>query len=145
MARRVPLSSEASASAIVRAYQLVGFTPERDMRYVEINRQLRALLPDIVDEAISNMARLGGTVLQDDRSELLTVNDEFTVSICIARCQETVAGTLRWKIRFDTGLSPDVIVALRMDRENEVIQDLSLPNTTSGNIHDEVRRESAAH
>jgi hypothetical protein len=93
------------------------------MRYVEINRQVRALLPDIVDEAISNIAQLGGTVLQDDRSELLTVNNEFTVSICIARCHETVAGTLRWKIRFDTGLSPDVIVALRMDRENEAVQD----------------------
>jgi hypothetical protein len=51
------------------------------------------------------------------------VNNEFTVSICIARCHETAAGTLRWKIRFDTSLSPDVIVALRMDRENEAVQD----------------------
>src|SRR5581483_1529846 len=93
------------------------------MRYVEINRQLRALLPDIVDEAISTIAQLGGRVLQDDRSDLITVNDEFTVSVCIARCHESVAGTLRWKIRFDTSLSPDVIVALRMDRENEAIQD----------------------
>jgi CRP-like cAMP-binding protein len=121
----LPSSSTYSArfGSLGRAYQLVGFTPDRDMRYVEINRQLRALLPDIVDEAISNIALLGGTVLQDDRSELLTVNDEFTVSICIARCHETAAGTLRWKIRFDTGLSPDVIVALRMDRENETVQD----------------------
>ena len=121
----LPSSSTYSArfGSLVRAYQLVGFTPERDMRYVEINRQLRALLPDIVDEAISNIAQLGGRVLQDDRNELLTVNDEFTVSLCIARCHETAAGSLRWKIRFDTSLSPDVIVALRMDRENTSIQD----------------------
>ena len=32
-------------------------------------------------------------------------------------------GSLRWKIRFDTSLSPDVIVALRMDRQNEAVQD----------------------
>jgi DNA invertase Pin-like site-specific DNA recombinase len=121
----LPSSStyRARFGSLSRAYQLVGFTPERDMRYVEINRQLRTLLPDIVDEAISNIAQLGGSVLQDDRNELLTVNDEFTVSICIARCHETAAGTLRWKIRFDTSLSPDVIVALRMDRENEAVQD----------------------
>jgi DNA invertase Pin-like site-specific DNA recombinase len=121
----LPSSSTYSArfGSLVCAYQLVGFTPERDMRYVEINRLLRALLPDIVDETISNIAQLGGRVIQDDRSELLTVNDEFTVSICIARCHETAAGSLRWKIRFDTSLSPDVIVALRMDRQNEAVQD----------------------
>ena len=44
-------------------------------------------------------------------------------SVCIARCQETAAGTLRWQIRFDTGLAPDMTVAVRMDRENQVIQD----------------------
>ncbi|MCW5701975.1 MAG: recombinase family protein [Bradyrhizobium sp.] len=121
----LPSSSTYSArfGSLGRAYQLVGFTPDRDMQYVEINRLLRALLPDVVDEAISNVAQLGGKVLQDDRSELLTVNDEFTVSICIARCQETAAGSLRWKIHFDTSLSPDVVVALRMDRQNRAVQD----------------------
>jgi DNA invertase Pin-like site-specific DNA recombinase len=121
----LPSSSTYSArfGSLGRAYQLVGFTPERDMQYVEINRLLRALLPDVVDEAISNIAQLGGKGLQDDRSELLTVNDEFTVSICIARCQETASGSLRWKIRFDTNPSPDVVVALRMDRQNQAVQD----------------------
>lgn len=71
---------------------------------MEINRQLRTLLADIVDEAISNIAQLGGRVSQDDRSEVLTVNEEFTVSLCIARCQATAAGSLRWKIRFDKGV-----------------------------------------
>lgn len=124
-AEGLPSSSTYSArfGSLARAYQLVGFTPERDMRYIEINRQLRALLPDIIDETISNIAQLGGAVMQADRSELLTVNNEFTVSICIARCHVTAAGSLRWKIRFDTTLSPDVIVALRMDRENESVLD----------------------
>ena len=56
-------------------------------------------------------------------SELLSVNKEFTVSISVARCQATAAGTLRWQIRFDTSLDPDVVVAVRMDRENQAIQD----------------------
>jgi len=57
-------------------------------------------------------------VSQGPDSELLSVNREFTVSISVARCQATAAGTLRWQIRFDTSLNPDVVVAVRMDREN---------------------------
>jgi DNA invertase Pin-like site-specific DNA recombinase len=121
----LPSSSTYSArfGSLGRAYQLVGFTPERDFRYIEINRVLRSLQPEIVAEAIAQIGEIGGRVEQDQRTQMLTINSEFTVAICIARCQETAAGTLRWQIRFDTGLSPDVIVALRMDRENQVVQD----------------------
>jgi hypothetical protein len=106
-----------------RAYQLVGFTPERDLRYIEVNRALRMLHPQIVSSAIEEIAKLGGGVAQNATSQLLTVNDEFTVSVCIARCVATAAGSLRWQIHFDTSLQPDVIVALRMDRENGTVQD----------------------
>jgi hypothetical protein len=121
----LPSSSTYSArfGSLGRAYQLVGFTPERDFRYVEINRMLRNLQPEIVAEAIEQISQLGGRMEQNPHTDILTVNKEFTVSICIARCQQTVAGSLRWQIRFDTSLSPDVIVALRMDRENQAVED----------------------
>ena len=106
-----------------RAYQLVGFTPDRDLRYIEINRALHNLYPEIIEAAVDAIAQLGGRLRQDKHSRLVTINDEFTVSICIARCQATAAGSLRWQIRFDTSLNPDVVVALRMDRENEDILD----------------------
>lgn len=106
-----------------RAYQLVGFTPDRDLRYIEVNRALRDMYPQIVEVAVDAIAKLGGRLHQDEKSRLVTINDEFTVAICIARCQSTAAGSLRWQIRFDTSLNPDVIVALRMDRENEAILD----------------------
>lgn len=113
----LPSSSTYSArfGSLARAYQLVGFTPDRDLRYIEINRALRELHATIVSDAIEDISRLGGAVAQDPQSQLLTVNREFTVSICIARCLPTPAGTLRWQIRFDTSLAPDVVVAVRMD------------------------------
>jgi hypothetical protein len=124
-AEGLPSSSTYTArfGSLGRAYQLVGFTPDRDFRYVEINRLLRGLQPEIIDEAMERISGVGGHVEQDHGTQMLTVNKEFTVSICIARCQETAAGTLRWQIRFDTSLSPDLIVALRMDRENKIVQD----------------------
>lgn len=127
----LPSSSTYSArfGSLGRAYQLVGYTPERDFRYVEINRALRVLHPQVVKSAMEEIGRVGGRVDQDATTQLLKVNDEFTVALSIARCLQTAAGTFRWQIRFDTGLAPDVIVAMRMDRDNMAIQDYYiLPN-----------------
>jgi hypothetical protein len=93
------------------------------LRFLEINRKLRALHPEILASAIARIQEIGGKVDQDVQTQMLSVNGEFTVSLCIARCVQTAAGTFRWQVRFDTSLSPDVIVAMRMDRENEAVQD----------------------
>jgi hypothetical protein len=104
--------------SLLRAYQLVGFTPDRDYRYVEINRALRQLHPRVVAATITEIECIGGRAEQDPATDLLTINDEFTASIVIARCQETTSGSLRWHIRFDTSLRPDITVAVRMDSRN---------------------------
>lgn len=105
--------------SLSRAYELVGFSPDRDYRYVEINRALRRLHGEVVADAIASIETLGGRIHRSPVTDLLTVNGEFTASIVIARCQQTRAGSLRWKVRFDTGLAPDITVALRMDEVNE--------------------------
>ncbi|MGD9294821.1 MAG: recombinase family protein, partial [Roseobacter sp.] len=105
--------------SLLRAYQLVGFKPDRDYRYIEINRRLRELHPDIVAETISGIEATGGKVERHPRTDLLTINCEFTASLVIVRCSETNAGSLRWNIRFDMGLKPDITIAVRMDRPNQ--------------------------
>ena len=112
--------------SLIRAYRLVGFTPRRDYRYIEINRALRAMHAEVVAGAIACIEELGGAVRRNPTSELLTVNAEFSASIVIARCQHTWAGSRRWKIRLDTGLAPDLTVALRMDDTNEAALDYYL-------------------
>ncbi|KIM00565.1 Recombinase [Paramagnetospirillum magnetotacticum MS-1] len=112
--------------SLLRAYQLVGYAPGRDYRYVEINRFLRRMHPDIVERAITAIEDLGGTVRRDLETDLLAINGEFTASIVIVRCQETQAGALRWKIRFDAGLRPDITVAIRMAAGNQEILDYYL-------------------
>jgi len=111
---------------LLRAYQLVGFTPDRDYHFVEVNRHLRDFYPTVVANAIDEIKRIGGVVEQDDKNDLLTVNREFTASVVIARCRETVSGSLRWHIRFDTGLWPDITVAVRMDEANQAPLDYYL-------------------
>jgi DNA invertase Pin-like site-specific DNA recombinase len=104
--------------SLLRAYELVGFTPERDYRYIEINRALRHMHPEIVTGTISGIEKAGGSVKQDAVTDLLTVNGEFTASIVVVRCRTTPAGSLRWQIRFDVGLWPDITVAVRMNQAN---------------------------
>lgn len=112
--------------SLLRAYELVGFAPDRDYRYLEINRKLRALHPDIVASTVLSLKRSGGTVVRDAETDLLTVNGEFTASIVVVRCVETAAGSLRWKVRLDTALKPDLTVAVRMAPGNELPRDYYL-------------------
>src|SRR3546814_17471006 len=72
----------------------------------------------VVDETAREIARVGGEIQRDPDTDLLSVNREFTASIVISRCRETWGGALRWHIRFDTSLSPDITVAVRMDELN---------------------------
>jgi hypothetical protein len=112
--------------SLLRAYRLVGYQPDRDYRYIEINRALRDAYPKTVAEIISGIVRQGGTTVRNKDTDLVLVNDEFTISIVLARCQITAAGALRWHIRFDAGLVPDITIAVRMDEANRTPRDYYL-------------------
>lgn len=112
--------------SLLRAYQLVGYAPGRDYRYVETNRVLRAMHPDVVAGVIGAIEELGGAVRRDPLTDLLTINEEFTASVVVVRCGHTPAGTARWKIRLDAGLRPDITIAVRMDAINTLPHDYYL-------------------
>jgi DNA invertase Pin-like site-specific DNA recombinase len=104
--------------SLIRAYQLIGYTPDRDYRYVEINRELRKMYPAIIDDTIKRINDLGGQASLQKKDDLLIINDELKVSIVICRCQQTPTNGNRWKIHFDSGLMPDITIAIRMDETN---------------------------
>ncbi len=112
--------------SLVKAYQMVGFTPDRDYRYLEVNRFLRTLHPGIVAQTEQQIAELGGKVVRDPATDLLHVNGEFNVSLVLARCQTHDSGRHHWKIRFDTSLLPDITVAVRLDHDNKSALDYYL-------------------
>ena len=127
-AEHLPSSSayRSRFGSLLRSYQLVGFTPDRDYRYIEVNRALRRMHPDVVAATVAGIQRTGGAVSQDPATDLLTINAEFTASVVIARCRQTSAGSLRWHVRFDTRLCPDITVAARMNQPNRDLMDYYL-------------------
>jgi DNA invertase Pin-like site-specific DNA recombinase len=112
--------------SLIRAYQAVGFTPDRDYRYLEANQFLRRLHPQIVAQTEKSIGDLGGTIQRDPATDLLVVNREFTVSLVLARCQTHDNGRNRWKVRFDTSLAPDITVAVRLNHANDAPLDYYL-------------------
>jgi DNA invertase Pin-like site-specific DNA recombinase len=112
--------------SLIRAYQTVGFTPDRDYRYIEENQFLRRLHPEIISDTEKAIARLGGYIERDAATDLLVINREFSASLVLARCQTQENGRFRWKVRFDTSLVPDITIAVRLDQPNKAALDYYL-------------------
>src|SRR4029077_12335012 len=80
----------------------------------------------IIASTVRGIREVGGQVRQDESTDLLSVNDEFSASLCLVRSQETYAGAFRWHVRFDMGLRPDITVAIRMNQTNSGLLDYYL-------------------
>ncbi|WEK48474.1 MAG: recombinase family protein [Candidatus Andeanibacterium colombiense] len=111
--------------SLLRAYSLVGFRPDRDYRYVEINRALRGLHPEILELVLDGL-RVAGSTCCDTGTDGIIVNDEISLSVVIVRCTATPSGLLRWKLRFDASLAPDITIVVRMDSMNRAPFDFYL-------------------
>ncbi|WP_404365830.1 recombinase family protein [Sphingomonas sp. MMS24-J45] len=112
--------------SLLRAYQLIGYEPIRDYRYVETNRQLRLMHPEVLAETIRGIETIGGSVIVDGTTDLLTVNHEITLGVAIVRCHTTQTGSLRWRVRLDAGLEPDITVVVRLNPDNQTVRDYYL-------------------
>ncbi|PZP84680.1 MAG: recombinase family protein [Azospirillum brasilense] len=112
--------------SLVRAYELIGYTPDRDFRYIEINRLLRQFHADTVEDTIVKLQALGAQVQRESPSDLLSINGELRVALVICRCTTTGTGAYRWNIRLDSGHVPDITIAVRMDATNSAVHDYYL-------------------
>jgi DNA invertase Pin-like site-specific DNA recombinase len=109
--------------SLLRAYTLIGWSPEQDFRYIEINRSLRARHKIEVQSIIDQLRQQGASVETDAATGLLTVNSEYSVSLVLARCRTTSTGGRRWVVRLDKVLKPDITIAARLTAENDAILD----------------------
>jgi DNA invertase Pin-like site-specific DNA recombinase len=74
--------------SLLRAYSLIGYSPLRDYRFIEINRALRRLYPSLMDRVLMGFRQIGADVSRRE-DDLLEVNGQFTASVIIARSRRT--------------------------------------------------------
>jgi DNA invertase Pin-like site-specific DNA recombinase len=113
-----PAAYRTRFGSLLQAYRLAGLELTRDYEYVEINRSLRALYPQLVADVICRLGAVGATVRQDAKTDLLLVNGEYTATMVLSRCRQTSAGALRWLLQVDQRLAPDITILVRMDAAN---------------------------
>jgi len=127
-AEAMPSSSayQSRFGSLIKAYQRVGFTPDRDYRYVEINRHLRTLRPPFEEDVVKKLAEMGARITRNVDTGQLLINGEYTAEIVFSRCQQTAAGMLRWLINLDQPTVADITVVVRMDATNQAPTDFYL-------------------
>lgn len=69
---------------------------------------------------------MGSEIQQENETDRIIVNDEFSVSVAIVRCTSTPTGLLCWKLRLDTALGTDITIVVRMDSANHAPLDYYL-------------------
>lgn len=108
-----------------RAYSLIGYKPERDFSYIEVNQRLREHHRELCDGIVSQL-RSHGALVESRLRGMLLINEQFTASLVLARCQESRGGSNRWRVRLDTSELPDITIAARLRPGNAEVLDFYL-------------------
>jgi hypothetical protein len=105
--------------SLLRAYQLAGYRPDRNYDFLEVNRSLGRLHPQFLDDMVRQLGGVGAQVNRDAATDLLVINGEYTASMVLSRCRQAAGGQLRWMVRIDQTLVPDITILVRMDATNQ--------------------------
>lgn len=103
---------------LLRAYTLIGYKPEHDYSYIQINEALRALHSDTIEDLKDNIKKNNCYVNDYKYKPMLFINDEILISVIITKCTRIKSGKLRWKVRFDNPQKADITIVIRMDSQN---------------------------
>ncbi len=124
----IPTSStyRSRFGSLINAYKLAGYIPDRNYQYLEINRHLRSLYPNLIEDVKQKLDTVGAVVTHDSTTDLLLINNEYSASMVLSRCKPTAAGSLRWRINMTNRVMPDITILARMDSANSMISDFYL-------------------
>lgn len=130
---------------LLKAYELAGYTPNRNYEHIALNKRLRQLQQKIAHRAEQQIVIDGGYAHRDPVTGLLNIADEITVSFVLSRCQTLPSGSLVWRVAFDPRLAPDLTVVVRMEVGNEVVRDYYLlPHLIFGYAPLNLREDNSA-
>jgi hypothetical protein len=76
------------------------------------------MYPGLIGDLTRRLGETGATVAHDARTDLLVINGEYSAAVVLCRCRATPAGSLRWVVRLDRRVAPDITVLARMDPAN---------------------------
>lgn len=108
---------------LLGAYRLVGCLPPRKCHFMEIGKRLEAIRYRVVNDLLVAIKEVGGHASCDPGTELIRINDEFTVVIAIARCRVSHSAYPRWSSKAAGEVPSDIFVLIRMRPGDLAIRD----------------------
>ncbi|HHV5104792.1 recombinase family protein [Klebsiella pneumoniae] len=103
---------------LLRAYTLIGYKPEHDYIYIQINEALRSFYSGIIEDFKGEILKSNCYIDEYKYAPMLYINDDFLISVLITKCTHMKSGKLRWKVRFDNSQKADITIVIRMDSQN---------------------------
>lgn len=103
---------------LLRAYTLIGYKPEHDYSYIQINEALRSFYSGIIEDFKGEILKSNCYIDEYKYAPMLYINDELLICVLITKCTPMKSGKLRWKVRFDNSQKADITIVIRMDSQN---------------------------
>ncbi len=103
---------------LLRAYTLIGYKPEHDYIYIQINEALRSFYSGIIEDFKGEILKSNCYIDEYKYAPMLYINDDFLISVLITKCTHMKSGKLRWKVRFDNSQKADITIVIQMDSQN---------------------------
>lgn len=103
---------------LLRAYTLIGYKPEHDYSYLQINEALRSFYSEIIEDFKGEILKSNCHIDEYKYYTMLYINDEFLISVLVTKCIHMKSGKLRWKVRFDNSQKADITIVIRMNSQN---------------------------
>ena len=120
-------ANAAFADLSLRAYTLIGYTPETDFSYIEINKKIRAMHADVLDLIQNSLVTEGASVQLDSKFDSIRwINGEVKLSLILCRCKRLQSGSARWHVRLERACEPDFTIVARLSTDNLTIRDYYL-------------------
>jgi hypothetical protein len=119
-----PVSNYASRfGSLFNAHQRIGYQLDPRYNYTGSRAKVETIINSVIEDAVANIERLGGSATYLSELHLLTINQKLTVSIGVATCVSD--GTIRarrWQLRRFKYTKADFSLVLKMDESNTDIQ-----------------------
>lgn len=108
---------------LTKLYQLLGFTPAPRDRHHLTDMHLKSQ-KKVYEDGFVQMLQQAGAQVTRASAISWRINEGLTFEVCVCRCHEHRVQRLRWRLRYQRNANADVLLAIRMERDNLAIHDL---------------------
>ena len=104
--------------SLIQAYELIGYTPDRDYTYIYINKQVREIYSSVVESILEEMFEFG---IQDAhlKNGEIVINGEVRIVVIISPCKATNKGYASWLLKLERSRNADFSLCIRLHPDNK--------------------------